>query len=69
MTPIKDSVLGGGGNPIGAISPLGSIVVVMKTFSKSTTSFLEWASFRKTTFHLGFFKSSEKIVASFDLER
>jgi len=41
MAPIKDGVLGGGGNPIGAFSPCGSIVVVMETSSTSTTSLLK----------------------------
>ncbi len=60
MAPIKNGVLACGGSPIGALSSPCSIVVVMKTSSNSTTSLLKWASFRKTTFHLGFFKSLKK---------
>ncbi len=60
MVPIKDGVLGGGGNPTGTFSPLGFIVVMMKTSSISTTSLLEQASFCKTTFQPNFFKSSKK---------
>jgi hypothetical protein len=48
------------GNPIGAFSPLGSTIVVMKTSSTSSTSLLEPTSFHKTTFQPGFFKFLEK---------
>jgi hypothetical protein len=57
MAPIKDGVLGGRGSPIGALSPLGSTIVVMKTSSKFATSLLKQASFRKTTFHPNYSKS------------
>jgi hypothetical protein len=60
MAPIKDGVLGGGGNPIRAFSPPCSTIVVMKTSSKYATSLLEHASFRKTTFHPNYLKSPEK---------
>jgi hypothetical protein len=60
MAPIKNVVLGVIGNLVGAVKPPASIVVVMKTFYVSTTSFLDRASFFKITFQLGFFKSSEK---------
>jgi hypothetical protein len=41
MAPIKDCVLGNGGSPIGTVSPLSSIVVVIKTSSTFATSLLE----------------------------
>ncbi len=41
MAPVKDGVLGGGGNPTGTFNSLGYTVVVMKTSSTSTTSLLE----------------------------
>ncbi len=56
MAPIKDGVLGGGGIPTKAFSPCGSIVVVMKTSSTSTTSFC------KITFEPSFFKLLEKNI-------
>ncbi len=60
ITPIKDVVVGGGGSPIGAFNPHGSIVIVMKTSSTFATSFLKWASFRRTTFQPGFLKFFRK---------
>ncbi len=48
------------GNSIGAVSQLGSTIVVMKTSSIFSTSLLEPASFHKTTFKPGFFKFSKK---------
>jgi len=68
LTPIKDAVVGGGGSPIGAFNPHGSIVVVMKSSSTSATFFLERASFCKTTLQKFLQVFWKKKLVSFDLE-
>ncbi len=59
MTPINEIVVGGVGSPSGAFSPSISMVVVMNTFSMSTSSLLDRISFCNTTFQPGFLMSSE----------
>ncbi len=60
MALINEAIIEGGANPLWALSPFDSKVVIMKTFFTSTTSLLDWAYFHNTTFQLGFFMSSEK---------
>jgi hypothetical protein len=60
LAPIKDTILGGGGKPIGALKPPASIIVVMKTYFISTIFFLKQIAFDKTIFQPSFFKSLEK---------
>jgi hypothetical protein len=60
LAPIKDAKLGGGGEPIGALKPPPSIIVVMNTYFISIIFFLKQISFHKTTFQPSFFKSLKK---------
>jgi hypothetical protein len=57
MAPINEVELGGEGNASRAFRPFVSMVVVMNTSFVSATSLLDWASFHKTTFQLGFLMS------------
>jgi hypothetical protein len=59
MAPISEIVLGGGGNPSKVFSPFVSMVVIMNTFSMSTTS-LDQVYFHNTTFKLDFLMSCKK---------
>jgi hypothetical protein len=68
MAPINEIVVGGGVSPFGMFSPFVSMIVVMNTFSMSTTSFLNQAFFCNTTFQLGFLMSFGKTLASLDKE-
>lgn len=60
MAPINDTVLGGVSSVIGTLNPHVSMVVVMNMSSMFTTFLLDRASFRNTTFQLGFLMSSKK---------
>jgi hypothetical protein len=60
MAPINEIVLGGGSNPSKMFSPFVSMVVIMNTFSMSTTSFIDQVYFHNTTFKLDFLMSFEK---------
>jgi hypothetical protein len=60
VAPINEIVLGGGANPSKVFSPFVSIVVIMNTFSMSTTSFLYQVYFHNTTFELDFLISCKK---------
>lgn len=60
MAPIKEIVVRGGGTPFGMFSPFVCVIVLMNTFSMSTTSFIDQVYFHNTTFKLDFLMSFEK---------
>jgi hypothetical protein len=68
MAPIKEIVVRGGGTPFGMFSPFVCVIVLMNTFSMSTTSFLNQGFFCNTTFQPSFLMSFGKTLTLLDKE-